>query len=37
MQSGIPAFLHIGNRWEMQEFLLIPAYSRIANISLMAK
>jgi len=37
MQSGIPAFLHIGNRWEMQEFLLIPAYSGIANISSIGK
>jgi hypothetical protein len=37
MQSGIPAFLHFGNRWEMQEFLLVPAYSGTANISWIAK
>jgi hypothetical protein len=37
MQSGIPAFLHFGNRWEMQEFLLIPAYSGIVNLSGMAE
>ncbi len=33
MQSGIPAFLHFGNRWEMQEFLLILAYSGIVYLS----
>jgi hypothetical protein len=33
MQSGIPAFLHIANRWELQEFLVIPAYCPIAHIS----
>jgi hypothetical protein len=37
MQSGIPAFLHFGNRWEMQEFRVIPAYSGIANIAWIAK
>jgi hypothetical protein len=36
MQSGIPEFLHIGNHREMQEFLVIPALSGIANISWMA-
>jgi hypothetical protein len=37
VQSGISEFVHIGNYSEMQEFLVIPAYSGIANISWMAK
>jgi hypothetical protein len=31
MQNGIPEFLHIGNHWEMQEFLVISAYSGIGR------
>jgi hypothetical protein len=28
-----PEFVHIGNHWEMQEFLVMPAFSGITNIS----
>ncbi len=31
-KAEFPEFLHIGDRWEMQEFLVIPAYSAIAHI-----
>jgi 3-deoxy-D-arabino-heptulosonate 7-phosphate (DAHP) synthase len=33
MQTGIPEFVHIRNYYEMQEFLVILAYSGIKNIS----
>jgi len=33
MQSGIPEFVHIWNHYEMQEFLVIPAYAGITIIS----
>ncbi len=30
--NGIPESVHIRNHWELQEFLVIPAYSGIAEI-----
>ncbi len=35
--NGIPEFVHIRNQWELQEFLVIPAYSGITKMNQSAK